>query len=139
MSTTTTRTFAQRRADARRTKAYASLIAADLSDKKALKALGVTKDPAKPAKGKAAKKAAAKTAAAKPVSATDKVVAKAGLVYGRGRVYVTGDAIEAAARVRKGGSPEVVTSSGVGRAAAVVVFKTESGDVAIQTLVKPRG
>ena len=65
------------------------------------------------------------------------LVEKAGLAFTKGRVYVTPDIIEACVRVRKTASPEVVTSSGVGRTAAVLIFKTEGGDVALQNLAKP--
>jgi hypothetical protein len=65
------------------------------------------------------------------------LVENAGLAFTKGRVYVTPDIIEAAVRVRKTSSPEVVSSSGVGRTAAVLVFKTDGGDVAIQNLAKP--
>lgn len=65
------------------------------------------------------------------------LVEEHGYAFTKGRVYVTADTIEAAVRVRKTGSPEVVTSSGVGRTAATLIFKLESGDVAIQNLAKP--
>lgn len=79
---------------------------------------------------------------AKPVAKTSQELGEAlveqhGLAFTKGRVYVTPDIIEAAVRVRKTASPEVVTSSGVGRTAAVLVFKTDGGDVAIQNLAKP--
>lgn len=67
----------------------------------------------------------------------DALVAQRGLAHTKGRVYVTGTILEAAARVLKNGKPEVVASSGVGRTVAVVIFREDSGDVAIQNLYQP--
>lgn len=69
----------------------------------------------------------------------DALVAQHGFTHTKGRVYATGSILEAAARVLKGGKPEVVTSSGVGRTKAVVIFRESSGDVAIQNLTDPVG
>lgn len=81
----------------------------------------------------------AKVAPAKKTSQEigEALVEEHGLAFTKGRVYVTPDIIEAAVRVRKTGSPEVVTSSGVGRTAAVLIFQTEGGDTALQNLAKP--
>ena len=65
----------------------------------------------------------------------DELVQAEGLTFARGRVYLTPDTIEAAVRVRKTGSPEIIRSSGVGRTAAVLLFREESGDVAAQNLI----
>lgn len=58
-----------------------------------------------------------------------------GFGFARGRVYVTGEIVEASVRVLKGGSPEIVKTSGNGRISAVAIFATESGDCAVQNLV----
>lgn len=59
-----------------------------------------------------------------------------GFTYARGRVYGTVALAEALVRVHKTGRPEIVASSGVGRTKAVLVYKEESGDVALQNLTK---
>jgi hypothetical protein len=66
----------------------------------------------------------------------DALVAEHGLKFTRGRVYLTADDIEAAVRVRKTGSPEIVQSSGVGHTKAILFFGTPSGAVAAQNLTK---
>lgn len=96
---------------------------------------GSTKKKGKKGKGKKAKAEA-------PVELTPKQVAEAlvaerGMTFARGRVYVTPAIIEALARVTKNGKAEVVQASGVGRVAAVLVYKETSGDVAVQNLAKP--
>lgn len=133
----------------RSTKAYKDLLAAGLSDKKALKALGRT-DVTPLAKGtktkarvavelplgkKGGKKAKATKAEpeAKP-SKEERLVAKAGKAFTRGRTYSNPAIIEAQVRVHKTGKPEVVPTSGVGRISAVLITRTESGDVAVQNL-----
>ena len=65
------------------------------------------------------------------------LVAQRGLAFSKGRVYVNGSIAEAIVRVLKGGGPEVVDSSGVGRVAAVLVSRQESGDVSVQNLRRP--
>ena len=69
-------------------------------------------------------------------SATDALVEKHGFAFAKGRVYVTPAIIEGTVRVTKTGSPEIVTSSGVGRTSAVLLFRTPGGDCAIQNLTK---
>lgn len=59
-----------------------------------------------------------------------------GYTYARGRIYATTALAEAIVRVHKGGKPEIVQSSGVGRTKAVLVYKEESGDVALQNLTQ---
>jgi len=66
------------------------------------------------------------------------LVAEAGLTFTRGRVYGKGELLEAAARVLKTGTPEIVKSSGVGHTAAVLVYREESGDFAMQNLSTPK-
>jgi len=66
----------------------------------------------------------------------EELVEAHGLTFTKGRVYLTADAAEAIVRVRKTGSPEILQSSGVGRTKAVVLFRTDSGDVACQNLSK---
>lgn len=65
------------------------------------------------------------------------LVAKHGLTFTKGRVYVTPEIIEAAVRVLKTAKPEVVKSSGAGRVHSVLIFRTEGGDAAIQNTIKP--
>lgn len=66
----------------------------------------------------------------------DALVEAQGLAFTKGRVYVTPDINEAIVRVRKTGRPETVASSGVGRTKAVLIFREESGDVAVQNLTR---
>lgn len=105
--------------------------------------------PAKKGKGKKGKKAKASAAikaevaevvaaSMSPKERAEALVAQNGLTFTRGRVYVTPAIIEALVRVTKTGKPEVITASGVGRVAAVLVYKEESGDVAVQNLSQPR-
>lgn len=81
--------------------------------------------------------------APRPQSSKDQaeaLVAESDLTFTKGRVYLTPDSIEAAVRVRRTGHPEIITSSGVGRTKAVVLFREDSGDVAAQNLAaKPEG
>jgi hypothetical protein len=65
----------------------------------------------------------------------DALVAERGLKFAKGRVYLTPDGAEAFVRVRKTGTPEIIQSSGAGRTAAVLFFKTDTGDVALQNLI----
>lgn len=74
---------------------------------------------------------------ATPASSADKgeaLVAERGLGYAKGRVYVTTDMLEAAVRVRKTGSPEIIGSAAVGRTSNVLLFRTDNGQVAFQNL-----
>lgn len=88
--------------------------------------------------GKKGKKAKAETPAALTAKqVAEALVAERGMTFARGRVYVTPPMIEALARVTKNGKAEVVQASGVGRVAAVLVYKETSGDVAVQNLAKP--
>lgn len=105
----------------------------------ALVAAGYTEEQAKRALGAEAATPAT-PAEPEPVAAKDAgkaLVVEQGYDFARGRVYVTPDTIEAAVRVRKNGSPEIVASSGVGRTKAVLVYKEESGDVALCNLFRP--
>lgn len=63
------------------------------------------------------------------------LVVEKGFDFARGRVYVTPDMIESAVRVRKTGAAEIIASSGAGRTKAVLLFRTESGEVALQNLL----
>jgi len=98
---------------------------------------------AKPAKkGKKGKKAkAAKVTAPAELTAKERaeaLVAEKGLTFTRGRIYSPADRLaEAIVRVAKTNSPEIVTSSGVGHVAALLVYREDSGDVAVQNLKKP--
>lgn len=162
--TTTTAPKLKSDAQIARTKKYQALIAVGLSPEDAAKryrevvegiapeptidpiaelvAAGFTEEDARKivSAGAVAEPEATVTAPVKKTSQElgEALVEQHGLAFTKGRVYVTPDIIEAAVRVRKTASPEVVTSSGVGRTAAVLVFKTDGGDVAIQNLAKPQ-
>jgi len=56
-----------------------------------------------------------------------------GYALNTGRVYLTADAVKAAGRVVKTGTPEIVATSG-GRSTHVLVFRTDTGDAAVQNL-----
>lgn len=58
-----------------------------------------------------------------------------GLRPTKGRVYLSADAVKAAARVAKGGKPEAVACAG-GRATHVVFWLGENGEVAAQNYYK---
>lgn len=94
-------------------------------------------DPDQAAKLVSASNGSAPAAVAPPThrEQAEALVTERGFRYGRGRVYVTGAILEAAARVLKGGHPEVVATSGIGSKAAVVVYRESSGDVSIQNLL----
>jgi len=81
-----------------------------------------------------------KVATVTPLSSKERgeaLVAERGLAFTKGRVYVTGSHAEAIVRVLKTARPEIVTSSGVGRTKAVLVYREGSGDVALQNLAQP--
>jgi hypothetical protein len=74
-----------------------------------------------------------------PVTEKDKadaLVTERGFGYAKGRVYATPLLAEAVVRVHRGGKAEIVPSSGVGRTKAVLVYREDSGDVALQNLTK---
>jgi hypothetical protein len=73
-----------------------------------------------------------------PKQQAEALVEKSGLGYAKGRVYANGAVLEAATRVLKTGTPEIAKTSGVGHITAVLVYREESGDVAIQNLGKPK-
>lgn len=70
-----------------------------------------------------------------PKDLADELVASQGLRHTRGLVYTNTAIIEAQARVMKTGSPEVHKTSGIGHTKAVVVYKSDSGEVAVGNLV----
>lgn len=129
----------------------AGLIEGGFTEEQARKILGdqdASSKPSKKGKGKKGKKAKASAAvkaevaevvaaSMSPKERAEALVAQNGLTFTRGRVYVTPDMIEALVRVTKTGKPEVVSASGVGRVAAVLVYKEDSGDVAVQNLSQP--
>lgn len=66
------------------------------------------------------------------------LVAKAGLIHVRGRVYSSTETIEAQVRVLKTGKAEVVRTTGDHRIKAVAIWRTDEGDsVAVQNLGEP--
>lgn len=144
----------------RSTKKYKALVAQGFSDTQALSFLGAAPASSPVADlvaagftqeeaeriigGQFATSGAVAEAVAPKVALTSKeqadaLVAQHGFAHTKGRVYATGQILEAAARVLKGGAPEVVKSSGVGRTKAVVIFREDSGDVALQNLTDPVG
>lgn len=64
----------------------------------------------------------------------DTLAADNGLTPVRGRVYLSGDAIEAAARVANTGTGEVVEVTG-GRTSHLILWRTELGTVAVQNAI----
>lgn len=106
----------------------------DLAD---LMAAGLTEAQAKAALATPAD-APVETPAETPVTSKDvaeALVAERGFTFTKGRVYATGTLAEAIVRVLKNGKPEIVPSSGVGRTKGVLVYKLDSGDVALQNLM----
>ncbi|NUS02007.1 MAG: hypothetical protein HOV97_05520 [Nonomuraea sp.] len=127
----------------------AGLIHGGFTEEQARKILGDQDAAPKGKKGKKKGKKAKASAAIKaevaevvaasmsPKERAEALVAEKGLTFTRGRVYVTPTMIEALARVTKTGKAEIVQASGVGRTTAVLIYKEESGDVAVQNLMKP--
>jgi hypothetical protein len=104
-----------------------TLLDAGFTEEQAEKALAEQDAPAEPAK----------LAPVTPLSSKDRaeaLVSEKGFEYTKGRVYGGPSLAEAIVRVHKTGKPEIVTSSGVGRTKAVLVYKEDSGDVALQNL-----
>jgi hypothetical protein len=64
----------------------------------------------------------------------DRLVASKGYQYSKGRVYLSKSTLEAAARTLKSGRSQIVSTSGVGRTKALLLSKTETGDVSVQNL-----
>lgn len=95
-------------------------------------AAGFTKEQAE--KALADKAAPAPAAPATSKEKGEALVTEKGYTFAKGRVYGAVTLAEAIVRVFKTGTPEIVTSSGVGRTKAVLVYKEESGDVAQQNL-----
>lgn len=137
-----------------RTKKYRALIAIGMTPDQAAKAYAKVIDP-KPverallAAGFSPEEAEAvlaqgevvETAPEPVVEEVDPVAAlitKHGFDFAKGRVYLSGDAIEAAVRVRRTGQPEIIASTATGtrRARAVVLYKGEGGDVTCQNLIR---
>ncbi len=153
-------TLAQQIAATRRTKKFKALVAIGLSEHDALAKLGVQQGPAADERladliaggfseaeareilathdGAPASPAPAPVVEPpKPATSQDlaeALVEASPFKFSKGRVYVGGDAIEAQVRVRKTGKPEIIAASGVGRTTAMVLFRTETGEVAIQNL-----
>lgn len=104
-----------------------SLLDAGFTEDEAKKALDEQEAPAE----------APKLTPVTPLSSKERaeaLVAEKGFEYTKGRVYCGPTMAEAIVRVHKTGKPEIVTSSGVGRTKAVLVYKEDSGDVALQNL-----
>lgn len=65
------------------------------------------------------------------------LIAKHGFDFAKGRVYLGADAIEAAVRVRRTGTPELIASArATTRPRAVVVYQGENGEVIVQNLIR---
>jgi hypothetical protein len=108
-----------------------SLLDAGFTEEQAAKALE-EQSPEAPAEP-------AKLAPVTPLSSKERaeaLVSDKGFEYTKGRVYGGPSLAEAIVRVHKTGKPEIVASSGVGRTKGVLVYKEDSGDVALQNLTK---
>jgi hypothetical protein len=104
-----------------------TLLDAGFTEDEAKKALEEEATPAEPAK----------LAPVTPLSSKERaeaLVSDKGFEYTKGRVYGGPSLAEAIVRVHRTGTPQIVTSSGVGRTKAVLVYKEDSGDVALQNL-----
>lgn len=139
----------------RATKKYRALIAAGVSDERALEVLGVaepkvdervtqlveagfSEDEAKAILSASEEQGEVEDAPA-PQTAKQRaeaLVEEKGFGFTKGRVYVNEEILAAAVRVRRTGTPEVAATSGVGRVAGVLIYREDSGDVAIQNLVR---
>lgn len=64
------------------------------------------------------------------------LVEEKGYGYAKGRVYGNPALAEAIVRVHRSGGAEIVQSSGAGRTAAMLVYREETGDIAIQNLIR---
>lgn len=119
----------------------ATLMDGGFTQEQAEQIVATQSKPAKKGKNKKAKKAKGVSLVKTELTAKEKaeaLVAEKGLAFTRGRVYSPADRLaEAIVRVAKTNSPEIVTSSGVGHVAALLVYREESGDVAVQNLRKP--
>lgn len=94
--------------------------------------------PENPVKVKAKTEEPAEAAPLTSYEVSQALVAQAGFVPVRGRVYATPEIIEAQVRVLKTGKPEVVRTSGEHRTKAVVIYRTDDGTtVAVQNLGQP--
>lgn len=94
------------------------------------------------AAGDAAEAPAAEAEKPAPKTSKEKaeaLVDKQGYGFTSGRVYANGAVAEAIVRVLRKGKPEIVQTSGVGRTKAVLVWREDSGDVAVQNLSKSEG
>lgn len=108
-----------------------SLVNAGFTEEQAAVALTKAEKPAK--KSKKAKKAPKELTKAEQDAA---LVEAAGLTFTKGRVYTNPAIIEGQVRVLKTGRSEIVQASGNGRVHSVLIFLTDSGDAAVQHLVK---
>lgn len=107
-------------------------------DLKKLMDAGFTEEEAKAAL-KAAEDAKTQTPAeAAPLTSkehAEAMVAKAGLVHVRGRVYVTTAHVEAQVRVMKTGKPELIRNEGSHRTKAVIIYRLDDDQtVALQNV-----
>lgn len=102
-----------------------ALIDAGFSKEEAEKALAIALNPAQ---------TMATLAGREPLTSKEKsdtLVAQAGLIHVRGRIYVSADLIESAVRVRKTGKPELVTQSGDHRVKAVAAYRLDDGETVV--------
>lgn len=119
---------------------YKTLREGGLDHESAVSVLGLSDaNPGKPEKLTKKQRKAAEAlleAQADERSEDEKAVDAAGFKFTSGRVYFdgTGSMVEAVVRVTKGGKSEIVNTSGNGRTKAVLVTRTESGDVSVQNL-----
>lgn len=110
-----------------------ALLDAGFTEAEAQQALASSATPATPAA------ATPPPAAPAPQTSKDRaeaLVVEHGYGFTKGRVYGNMALAEAIVRVHRTGTPQIVQSSGVGRTKAVLVYKEESGDVALQNLTR---
>jgi hypothetical protein len=110
------------------TAAIAELVAAGFTEVQAKSIVGGSAAPTEPAKAAASKVLTSKEHG-------EVLVEERGLAFARGRTYGNTNTAEAIVRVLKTGKPEIIQSSGVGRVAAVLIYREDSGDFALQNLI----
>jgi len=71
-----------------------------------------------------------------PLESAEALAAQHHLTFTDGRAFLSTAAIEAAVRVRKTGSPEIVSSAGTDDIKAVLLYRDDSGDLVAQNLAE---
>lgn len=112
----------------------AMLVAGGFTREQALEALARTTQTTQATQASAVPATATPTPT--PEQLREELVAKAGMTYTRGRVYLSTTAIETCVRVRKTGRPEVLAVREGTHIAGLLVYRTDTDDVAVQNLAK---